>query len=66
MKEDLHSAVTVEYTPRKIQANIFYLTISSFYNGYVMGETAQMVEQVLCKIFTKGPEFKSWLGRVFL
>ena len=27
---------------------------------------AQMVEQVPCNFFTKGPEFKSQLGRVFL
>ena len=29
-------------------------------------QIAQMVDQVLCKFFTKGPEFKSLLGKIFL
>ena len=38
MKEDLHSAVAVEYTPRKIQANIFIWQFSSYNNGYAIKE----------------------------
>ena len=30
------------------------------------GEIAQMVDQVLDNFFSRGPEFKSWLERVFL
>ena len=30
------------------------------------GKIARMVEWALVKNFPSGPEFKSWLGRVFL
>ena len=39
--------------------------MKSFIFWHERSEIVQMVEQVLCNFFTKGPEFKSRFGRDF-